>query len=456
MKIIILGAGQVGSTIAEYLAREGNEVTVVDRSSAALESLADRIDLRVVRGNAAHPDVLKNAGAEDADMVIALTDSDEVNMIASQVAYTLFQTPTKVARIRAPEYLDHPEMFSNEFIPIDLPISPEALITRYIQRLIQYPGALQVLNFADGRVQLVAVRAEADGPLVGHEVRTLRDHIPGAKTRIAAVFRRDKPIIPTGDTVIEVDDEVFFVAARRDIKRMMAEFSKVEKPASRVTLAGFGHIGLSLARALENNYHVTIIERSREHVKRQAEHIGKSTVVIGDCTDDAVLRGVEIQNTDIYAALTNSDEANILSSLMAKRMGAGKVLTLINRPAFVDLVESGVDIAISPQQITIGTLLAHVRRGHVVNVHSLRRGAAEAIEVVAHGDQRSSRVVGRAIGDVDLPEGTTIGAIVRQEEVVIPHQSTEIEPDDHVILFVVDKQHIREVEKLFHVGATFL
>lgn len=456
MKIIILGAGQVGSTIAESLAREDNDVTVVDRSNTALETLGERIDLKVIRGNAAHPSVLKEAGAEDADMIIALTDSDEVNMIASQVAYILFQTPTKVARIRAPEYLAHREMFSNEFIPIDVPISPEALITAYVGRLIKYPGALQVVDFADGRAQLVAVRANADGPLVGHEVSTLKDHIPGAKTRIAAVFRRDTPIIPTGATVIEVDDEVFFVAARRDIKRMMAEFSKLEGPANNVVLAGFGHIGLIMARGLERKHRVTIIERNRAHVKRHAEKIGKSTVVIGDCTDDEVLRGVEIERADVYCALTNSDEANILSSLMAKRMGAGKVITLINRPAFVDLVESGVDIAISPQQITMGTLLAHVRRGHVVNVHSLRRGAAEAIEVVAHGDKRSSRVVGRAIDEIDLPEGTTIGAIVRGEEVVIPHRSTVIEPDDHVILFVVDKRHIRDIEKLFLVGATFL
>jgi len=457
VKIIILGAGQVGTSLAQNLASEPNDITVVDLDEDKLEDLQDRFDLRTVAGHAAHPEVLEQAGAEDADMVIAVTNSDETNMVACQVAYTLFHTPTKIARVRAVEYLRHPRLFSQEALPIDVLISPEELVTSYIQRLIEHPGALQVLDFANGKVQLVGVRAFYGGALVGHQLRELREHMPGIQTRVAAIFRRGKPIIPEGDTVIEADDEVFFIAARKNIRAVMSELRKLEKPVKRVMLAGGGNIGRRLAAALEGHYQVKVIEHDPERARRLSEHLSRAIVLVGDAADEELLVEENIEHMDVFCAVTNDEEANILSAMLAKELGARRVMSLINRPAYVDLVEKGtIDIAISPQQVTIGSLLAHVRRGDVVVVHSLRRGAAEAIEAVAHGDPETSKVVGRRIEQIKLPPGTTIGAIVRGDDVVIAHHDTVIQSGDHVILFLVDKRRIHEVEKLFQVGVTFL
>ena len=457
MKIIILGAGQVGSSVAEALVSEANDITVVDAESQCLQALQDRLDLRTVLGHASQPDVLKRAGAEDADMILAVTNSDETNMVACQVAYTLFHTPTKIARVRARDYLNQPQLFTQEALPIDVLISPEQVVIDYVQRLIEHPGALQVLDFASGRVQLVAVRAYYGGPLVGHELRELRNHMPGVDTRVAAIFRRGKPIIPEGSTVIEADDEVFFIAARKHIRLVMSELRKLDKSTKRITIAGGGNIGRGLAKSLEGDYQVKLIDHNPGRSREIAEELTKTIVLLGDAADGELLLEENIENTDVFCAVTNDDEANILSAMLAKRLGARKVMSLINRAAYVDLVESGdIDIAISPQQATIGGLLAHVRRGDVVVVHSLRRGAAEAIEAVAHGDSNTSKVVGRAIQDIKLPPGANIGAIVRNDEVLIAHRNTVIESEDHVILFLVDKRRIGEVERLFQVGITFI
>lgn len=458
MKIIILGASQVGTTVAENLASEANDITVVDQNVNQLRALQDHLDLRTVVGHASHPEVLARAGAKDADMIVALTNSDETNMIACQVAYTLFHTPTKIARVRSASYLAHGKLFSQEALPVDVLISPEQLVTDSIQRLIETPGALQVLDFAGGKVRLVAVKAYYGGPLVGHELRTLREHMPGIETRVAAIFRQDRAILPEGDTVIEADDEVFFIAATNHIRAVMSELRKLDNPVRRVILAGGGNIGHRLANALEATCNVKLIERSQAIARSLSEVLDKTIVLQGDAADEELLREESIDKTDVFCAVTNDDQVNILSSMLAKRMGARKVMALINRSAYVDLVHAGsnIDIAISPQQTTIGSLLAHVRRGDVVVVHSLRRGAAEAIEAIAHGDRRTSKVVGCMVEDIRLPPGATIGAVVRGEQVIIAHHDTVIEADDHVILFLVDKKRVPEVERLFQVGVTFL
>ncbi|HUT39887.1 MAG TPA: Trk system potassium transporter TrkA [Gammaproteobacteria bacterium] len=456
MKIIILGAGQVGASVASNLASEANDITVIDDNASVLQDLQDRLDLRTVTGHASHPDILMQAGADDADMIIAVTRNDETNMIACQVAYTLFRTPTKIARVRSVEYLRHPRLFAQEALPVDVIISPEQLVTDYIERLIEYPGALQVLDFAGGRVQLVAVRAYYGGPLVGHELRDLKKHMPGIEARVAAIFRKGKAITPEGDTIIEMDDEVFFVAARKHIRSVMGELRKMDKPVKRVILAGGGNIGMRLAAAIENSYHVRIIEHNTKRAKLLSETLDKTIVLLGDAADQELLLDENIENTDVFCALTNDEEANILSAMLAKRLGARKVMSLINRASYVNLVQSdAIDVAISPQQATIGSLLTHIRRGDVVMVHSLRRGAAEAIEAVAHGNSDNSKVVGRSIDAIKLPPGTTIGAVVRGEEVIIAHHDTVIETDDHVILFLSDKKCIQQVERLFQVGVTF-
>ena len=400
--------------------------------------------------------MLRDAGADDADMLVAVTNSDETNMVACQVAYTLFRTPTKISRIRSSAYLKQTELFKADAFPIDVLISPEQVVTNYIRRLLEHPGALQVLDFADGKVQLVAVKAYYGGLLVGHAISALKDHLPDIDTRVAAIFRRNKAIEPTGDTVIEADDEVFFVAATEHIPKVMSELRRAEDSYKRIIIAGGGNIGYRLARALEKDYRIKLIEHGEERARYLSENLNKTVVLHGSATDKTLLEEENIENTDVFCALTNDDEVNIMSSLLAKRHGARKCMTLINKAAYADLVQGGmIDVAISPQQATIGSLLTHVRRGDVVNVHSLRRGAAEAIEAIAHGDRNSSKVVGREVSEIRLPPGTNIGAIVRGDEVIMARSDVVVESNDHVILFVMNKRHIADVERLFQVGLGF-
>ena len=456
MKIIILGAGQVGGTLAEHLANEQNDITVVDTDSDKLRALQDRLDIGTTLGGAAHPNTLYNAGAEDADMLIAVTNSDEINMIACQVAHTLFKTQTKISRVRSPNYLAYQEqLFNRENIPVDVIIGPEQLVTKSIQKLIANPGALQVLDFAEGRVQLVAVRAYHGGPIVGQELQEIRKHMPKVDTRVAAIFRQDRAIIPTGNTVVAVDDEVFFIAAKDNIRAVMSELREIDKPYKRVMIAGGGNIGATLAQNLEDKYQVKLIEKSHSLCRVLAERLKHTIVLSGSGSEPELLAAENIEATDVFCALTNSDESNIMMSMLAKRMGAKKVITLIANSAYAELVGDEIDIAISPQQITISSLLTHVRKGDISNVHSLRRGAAEALEVTAHGDSRSSKVVGKRLDEIKLPEGVTIGAIVRGDQVHIAHGHVVVESDDHVILFLLDRKQIGTVEKLFAVGFGF-
>ena len=451
MKILILGAGQVGRTAAHALSREeANEVTVVDVNEEILRDLQDRLDIRTVAGNASYPTVLEAAGAAEADIIVALTNSDEVNMMACEVAFMLFRTPTKIARIRSAEYTSRPELFSEEALAVDVFISPEQLVTDYVERLIRHPGALQVLDFADGKVRLVGLRALRGGPLVGQCLRELPQHLPKTEVRLVAIYRSGRSVQPEGNTVIEDGDEVFFLAPRNDIRRVMNELRKEDDPVRRVVIAGGGNIGFRLAKTLEKNNQVKLIERDVRRARKVSELLENTIVLNGDAADEELLIEENIDSADVFAAMTNSEEANILSAMLAKRLGAHKVMALINKPSYTELMESGsIDIAISPQTITIGSLLAHVRRGDVVRVHSLRRGAAEALEAIVHGDERSSRVVGRSVEQIPLPQGTLIGAIVRGEEVIMAHHDTIVQSDDHVILFLSDRRHLEAVERLF-------
>lgn len=451
MKIIILGAGQVGGTLAENLVGEQNDITIIDSNQDRLRQLQDRLDLRVICGQGSHPEILRQAGAENADLLIAVTNSDEANMMACQVAFTLFNTTTRIARVRSAEYIEYQEqLFDPKAIPVSHLITPEQLVTQAIKRLIDYPGALQVMEFADGRASLVAIKAYYGGLLVGHALSTLKEHMPNVETRVAAIYRGGRPIRPLGTTVIEADDEVFFIAATKHIRAVMSELQKLEASYKRIMIAGGGLIGEGLARRLEHNHDVKLIEYSPQRAKQLATRLDRTIVFSGDASDHELLNEENVQQVDAFIAVTNDDEANIMSALLAKRMGAQKAMVLIQRSAYVDLVQGGeIDIAFSPQQATISALLTHVRRGDIVNVYSLRRGAAEAIEAIAHGDQTTSQVVGRKISDIKLPPGTTIGAIVREDQVIIAHSNTLIEADDHVIMFLVNKKYIGDVEKLF-------
>jgi len=458
VNIVILGAGQVGRSLARNLAIEDNDITIIDTNVSALRELREKLDINTRVGEASHPDVLEGANVNDADMLIAVTNSDEINMMACQIAYSLFRTPTRIARVRAAGYLEHPELFTPELIPVDVLISPEQLITNYIFRLISNPGTTQVLDFANGKVRLVAVKAYHEGPLVGHELKDINEHLPEVKVRVAAIFRKGKSIKPTGNTIIEANDELFVIASAQHIRAVVSELRSVDRPYKRIMIAGGGNVGRRLANALEEGrYKVKIIEKSADIAKTLAENLNKTIVLEGDAADEALLIEEGIEDIDIFCALTNDDEANILSAMLAKRLGARKVMSLVNRTGYVDLVESAnIDHAVSPQQITIGALLTHVRSGDIVSVHSLRKGAAEVIEVIAHGDAGNSRVVGKTRTELKLPPGVAIGAIVRDDEVIMPHNDMIIEDNDHVILFLADKRYIPAVEKMFQVGLSHI
>ena len=455
MKILILGAGQVGRTAAYHLSREpANEVTVVDTNDDVLRELQDRLDVRAVAGNGSYPNILESAGIADTDILVALTSSDEVNIVACGIAQALYRTPTKIARVRAPEYTSREQLFTEGALAVDVWISPEQLVTEYIAHLLSYPGALQVLDFADGRVQLVGARASRDGLLVGRELKTLREHLPDTDVRIAAIYRNGRLIEVNGGTVIEENDEIFFVAASDDLRRVMAELRRNEDPVRRLVIAGGGNIGLRLARTLEKSNQVKLIERDPARARRISEILENTIVLNGDAADEELLIEENIDSADVFAALTNSEEANVLSAMLAKRLGARRVMALINRPSYGELMENhSVDIVISPQTITIGSLLAHVRRGDVVRVHSLRRGLAEAIEAVVHGSEERSQVVGRRIDQLKLPSGASIVAVVRGDEVIMAHHDTVIAAEDHVIVFLSDRRHVDAVERLFQTEA---
>ena len=459
MNILILGAGQVGGTLARHLASEAFDITVVDIDGTRLEELRQRLDIRTVQGHGSRPDVLRRAGVEEADMLIAVTPYDEVNMVACQVCYTMFQTERKIARIREDSFHTRSSLFSSEHMPIDFVINPERVVTDQIKELLQRPGALQVLDFADGRVKLVAMRAREDGPLVGSQLRSLRSRIPNADTRVAAIFRRDRAMLPEGDTTIEAEDEVFFIAATEHINDVMAALRQAERPYKRVVVAGGGRIGEYLARAIETSFSVKVIEHDEGRANQIAQRLESAVVIHGDATDRELLLQENIERVDVFCAVTNDDEVNIMSSLLAKQLGVRQVMTLIGKPAYIDLVVGReIDIAISPQLATTSMILAHVRRGDVTQVHSLRRGAAEAMEAVVHGGAKIGKVIGQRLGSLPLPAGTTIGAIVRDDEVLIAHDDVVVESEDHVILFLTDRRQrrIAEVGRLFQADPSFI
>lgn len=475
MKVVILGAGQVGASVAESLVSEENDITVVDTDGERLQFLQDRLDLRTVTGNGSHPSVLREAGLEDADLLIAVTQSDQTNLVACKVAHSVFNVPTRIARLRSSDFLESETLLSPENFAVDYALCPEQVITDYIAKLIEFPEALQVLYFADNRVALIAVRAYAEGLLVGKPIKEMREHLTDdIGARVAAIFRRDRPIPPSGDTIIEDGDEVFVLAADEHIRRVMREMRRMVTPVRRIMIAGGGNIGLRVAKALEQKYEVKIVEGLRVRAESIANTLQSALVLEGDATDEELLQQEAIDEMDLFLALTNDDEDNIMAASLAKRMGCKRVVALINRRAYADLVQGGpIDIAISPAQVSIGTLLAHVRRGDVAQVHSLRRGAAEALEIVAHGDEKSSQVVGRRIGDLPVIPGATIGAIVRDLDkledigylgmtmqkrkghVVIANKDVVIEANDHVIIFCLSKKVVKKVERLFEVGFHF-
>ena len=461
MRIIILGAGRVGESVADSLCSENNDITIVDPDPERLHELEERLDLRGVTGNGIQPSVLRRAGAEDADLFIACASSDETNLAACKVARSVFNIPTTIARLRSPEFVEGDALLGPEGFGVDHVICPEESVMHTIHQLIDYPEALQVLEFSQGRAHLIAVRAASSSILVNHTIREFRELYPAAPMRVVAIYRQGTEVPVARDTRVLPGDEVFVLADKERIRHVLGAIHNFDRPVRRVMIAGGGKVGLRLARGLAGQCEVKVIERDRKRCDYLAGELGTEALVLqGDAADEELLIEENVGDMDLFIALTSDDEDNILSAMLAKRLGARRVISLINRRIYADMMQgSTIDIALSPAHTVIGELLAHVRRGDVAAVHSLRRGAAEAIEGVARGDARTSKLVSRRIEEITLPEGARFGAVVRGEgrqcEVLMPHHDLVIEEGDHVIIFLTSKRLLRAVEKLFQVSATF-
>ncbi len=452
MKILILGAGQVGSTLAKYLSEDkDNDITIIDKDEANLLDLQRHLDVKTICGHGSYPNILEEADIRNMDMVIAVTKSDEGNMLACQMAHTLYRVDKKIARVRTAEYLHRKELFSNDAIPIDFVITPEGLITNYIKRVVEEPGAEQVFEFDNGLVQLVETRAYAGTPIVGHSIKELHKHLPNIQMRIVSLYRNGRAIPAYGDTVIKDGDRVYFVTKRDSVSKVLKEFRRLDKTYRNIIIAGGGRIGSNLAKYLEKNHRVRIIEMNKERVKELADELEEALVLRGNASDEELLLEEGIENTDLFLALTDSDEINVIVSILAKRLGAHKTIALVKRNVYEDLAEQSedVDMVISPDQITTSGILAHIRKGDTMMVHSLRQGKSEAIEVIVHGDKDHSDVVGRSIEKINLPDGVVVGSIVRNEEVIMGSRKLVIEENDHVLLVLTDVNKIHEVEELF-------
>ncbi|MDO9103787.1 MAG: Trk system potassium transporter TrkA [Methylovulum sp.] len=451
MKILILGAGVTGSSVAEALASEENDIVVIDFKPELLESLKERFDIATVAGNAAHPSVLEQAGVSNADIVIAVTDRDETNMLACLIINTLYNRPKTIARVRAIDYLTHPQLFSPSGIPVDFVISPEQIVMESIRNLIEFPGVLHISDFAGGLVRLFSVKVVAGGFLTGKKIKDLKERLADGKIRVAAIFRQGNPIVVSGEADIETDDEVFFVAPHKEVRRVLKELNKLEPPLKRIIIAGGGHVGKRLALALEDDYHqVKIIEKDPRRARKIAADLKSTIVLLGDCADERLLLDESIESTDLFCAITNNDGVNIISASLAKSLGARKAICLLNHVSYSKLLPgTGIDVAVLPNQETLGSILKHVRRGDVAQVSSLCGGTAEAIEAIAHHNNGANSVVGRQVNSINLPEGIVMGALIRNHQVISVHHDTVFEENDHVVMFAIDKKLVCNIEKIF-------
>lgn len=457
MKVIVCGAGQVGANIARYLATESNNVTMIDQSADLVHKLADTLDVQVVVGHASSPPILEQAGAPDADLIIAVTQSDEVNMVSCQVAHSLFSVPTKIARIRNQAYLDPiwADLFSRDNMPIDFIISPEIEVARAIARRLQVPGAFDMIPLADGKVRVIGVICTDETPIINTPLRQLTGLFPDLNIEILAIVRDNRPIVPSSDDQMLPRDEVYFVTETSHVGRAMSAFGHDEQEARRIIIVGGGNIGLTLAEDIEAHYPgvtARIIEGNEERAEAIAQRLTRTTVLYGDGLDPELLDEANVEAAETVVTVTNDDEVNILGSLLAKRYGCQRSITLINKTTYGPLINTlGIDAVVSPRSITASTILQHVRRGRIKSVHSLRDGFAEIIEAEA---LETSGMVNTPIRDVRLPSGVIIGAVVRGDEVIIARPSTVIRPNDLVILLSASAS-VKKVEKMFAVRLEF-
>lgn len=442
-------------SIAGILAQEGNDVTMVDEDVEALPEQQERFDLRTVSGHPSYPDVLERADAENADLLIALLRSDDSNLVAAQVAHTLFNIPTKIIRLEAATFIHNEKLFSNEAFPVDGIISPQKLVAENIRLLIEHPGAVQAYEFVSGRMLFFAAIVAPQAELIDAPIQN-KDDGEDADFRVAAVYRYNR-LLDMREASFRAGDEVYCVVRREHAPQLLKALTGRDETYERIFLGGGGNCGMHLARLLAENHRVKLIERDPVRAAFLSRMLDDKIIVLcASATDGDVMRRENIENGDVFCALTNDDEDNIMSAMLARSLGVKRVMSLVGRPSYVKLAEEIVDIAISPQEYSIGPLLCRVRESDIVSVCPLRHGASEMIEVVAHGAANSSRVVGRKVKDIRWPASMRVAAIARGDGIAMPQPDTVVEDGDHLVLFIDGRHRIGEVEKLFRVSATFV
>jgi trk system potassium uptake protein TrkA len=458
MRIIVCGAGQVGSSIARQLSIEGNDVTVIDHSAELIQKINDTLDVRAEVGFASHPTVLESVGAENTDMIIAVTVSDEINMVACQVAHSLFNIPTKIARIRNQHYL-RPEwmrLYRHDHLPIDFIISPEIEVARAVVHRLHVPGAVDTIPFVDGKVKVIGMRCTLDCPMINMPLHKVQKKLITFNVSILGLLREEDFLVGNEASDLLEDDELYFSCATKDVQKVMAMLGHEEREARRITIIGGGNVGLFLAEALEqdeNDIKVKLIELDKARAEEVADRLTKTTVINGDALSQEILEEANVGISETVIAVSNDDEVNILSCLLAKRFGCKRVVTLVNNASSYSPLTSslGIDVAINPREITVSSILQHIRKGRIVSVHSICKGKAEVIEAEA---VEASSVVGKRMEDLDLPAGIVIGTIVRGEEVIVPDEDTIISTGDKVVI-LSQSNMVGTVEKVFSVKFEF-
>lgn len=451
MNVLLLGAGQTGSALVQRLANESEiRLSVVDLSAKRLKLLHQRFDLQTVCGHAADPDALREAGAERAEMVIAATSEDEVNMLACRMCHSLFKVPTKVARIRSERYLKNQEvLFAEGGIPVDCVISPERLVTEHIARLVRYAGARRVIELSHPQIYLLVVRANADGPEIGSPITALTASLRNEQAAPLAL-RRDGELLEMNDeNLIQDGDEVLFASHASSLRKVIQTLRGGDKAIRSVIIAGGGRIGSALASRLESNYHVKVIEANESRARMLAEQLPGCLVLLGDAGDREILEECEAKSADVYISVTNEDEDNIMSALVAKSMGVQRTMSLVQRQAYTELLRGGtdIDVPISPQEVTASAVLRFISRSRFAGVYELWDGAQTVIEGTISNNDASSELIGKLLCNVELPQGISVVGIIRNDELVFGEAL--IEEGDTFLFMFQEPQLRKNLEKVF-------
>jgi len=453
-KIAVLGGGQVGSSLAKILTDDGNDITLIDTNLSVIEDLQEDNDIKTIHGNASSPSVLEQAEVNDCDILIATTASDEVNLVSCHLAKKMFNVPTVIARLRNSEFQVSTSGFDLDLFSINSIISPSQLVTDFIKNIIEHPGAFQAYDFADGKLQVIGATVLKDGPLAGRKLSEFKKHLPNVDVKVIALYR-DRKILPVnGTTVIETGDDLFFLATEENM-RFMSELSKNQSRIENIMIAGGGIVGMTLADKLSQKFSTKIIEKDLIRSKYLSESLEDTVVLNDDISDESLLDNEGIEEVDYFCSVTNDDQMNILSAKLAKDLGAKKSIAIINKLSYRKLVSKEIDVVVSPEDVTIGSILASVRTSDVVKVHSLGFGEAELLEIIIHGDNKTSKVVGKKVSELELPSGCRIGAIYREGKVILLNEDVSIQSNDRLIIYLLHKKDFSKLAKLLQVSIGF-